>query len=267
MSMVIDGDLNEFTVIQLPDELTGALFGPDITRAYIGTREGLFSTKEDLELDRRGVNYDLRRQGESPMWTLTLRLTEGLDSDDPSDPGWEANLELPIEIAWRMTDERTQIDYREVGRFEKMMNNTLTSEQRRDLNKHLEELLAGIATSSPSWFPGHPSFALIQRLVLRFERGKNRAFMHLPVLVRDASFRKGAQYRAKIRAINSLYTSAELKALYPEIPQQIKDDMPGVGQWKVTMREWSFESGGQGRETLAFAWAEWNDPEDALEFV
>lgn len=267
--MVIDGDLNEFTVIQLPDELTGALFGPDITRVYIGTREGCLSTIADLELDRRGVSYDLRRQGESPMWTLALRLTQGLDSDDPSDPGWETNIEAPIEILWRLTDERTSVDYRNVGRFERMMDVDLTSDERRELNAHLEALLAGKATPSPTWFGDKPPdvLALIQRMEKRFERGKNTTFMHMPVMVRDASFRKEANYRAKIDAINTLYTSEDLQTLYPEIPTQIKDRMPTNGEWKVTMREWSVESNGQGRETLSFTWAEWNDPEDVLEFV
>jgi len=263
----IDGDLS--AAIQLPDELTGALFGPDISRAYIGTREALEAKGVELKLDQRGVSYNLSRQGESPMWSLVLQLTQGLESDDPSDPGWEANLELPIEIIWRMTDERTEIDYRKVGRFEKMMNNDLSSEERRDFNKLLEELLAGTATTYPSWIADKPPAVsdLIYRIAWRFERGKNTTFMALPVLARDASFRKGANYRSKINDLNRLYTSAVLKTTYPEIPQQIKDRMPNNGEWKVSRNEWDFESGGQGRESLLFVWSEWNDPEDTVDFT
>ena len=64
MSYVIDGDLSQ--AIQLPDELTGAVFGPDISRAYVGTETALKAKITELELDRRGVGYQLTRQGTHP---------------------------------------------------------------------------------------------------------------------------------------------------------------------------------------------------------
>src|SRR5262245_50507223 len=116
MSYVIDGDLSQ--VIWLPEEWNGAVFGPDITKVGFGTREACVAYITEQKLDERGVAYELTSVSGSPLWQLILRLTGALAGDNPSDPEWETNLEVPINIAWRLTAEFAEIDYRKVGRFE-----------------------------------------------------------------------------------------------------------------------------------------------------
>lgn len=261
MSYLIDGSLDP--VIQLPDRLTGAVFGPNVSRTYVGTRAGLVAKIVELNLDQRGVRYQLESVGESPLWHLVLDLTQNESTEDPGSPTYD--IEAPINIAWRLTQEMAEIDYRKQGRYQEPMQNDLTSEERKQLNAHLEKLLVGTPTTTPSFVIEITKFAEMNE---RFERGKATGEVYHPVLTRDAAFRPGANYRSKIDKINALYTSAEIIALYPgEIPAQFQERMPTNGYWKVTRNEWEIEASGQGQETIMFTWDEWQDPIDALEMT
>ena len=261
MSFVIDGSLDP--VLQLPDELTGAVFGPDITRAYVGTESGLKDKITELDLDHRGVSYELSRQGASPLWNLVLRLTQGEAADDPSSPGYPAAFELPINIIWRLTTEFGEIDYRKLGRYQQVLG-SLSDTHAKEFNALLESFISGKAIPSPTWIATDPGFTLLNELMIRFMRGKSTVHVHWPVLTRDASFRKGANYRSSIPSFNKLYTSAFLKTTYPEIPTAFKDGMPTNGLWKVTRCDWEVETSGQGTESIMWTWDEYHDPEDTL---
>src|SRR5262245_41027746 len=127
MSYIADGDVSQ--VIWDPDELTGAVFGPDVLRVGHGYRDVCLAWIGSQALDARGINYELTREGESPWWTLTLRLTQAEATE--SVPA--IDYELPINIVWRLTEEFGEIEYLKVGRYEQMMDG-LTSAQRRELN-------------------------------------------------------------------------------------------------------------------------------------
>jgi len=259
VSYVIDGDLS--VAIQLPDALTGAVFGPDVTRTYVGTREACIAKKDELALDARGVRYDIHSSGASPLWELTINFTGIEATEDPTDPGY--NPELPINIIWRLTTEFGDIDYRKLGRYQEVLA-SLSDTHAQEFNALLESFISGKAIPSPTWIATDPGFTLLNELMVRFMRGKSEVHVHWPVLTRDASFRKEANYRSAIPSFNVLYTSAAIIATYPEIPTAFQDGMPTNGTWKVTRCDWEVESSGQGNESIMWVWDEFHDPEDKL---
>jgi len=262
MSYVVDGSID--AALFVSKEESGAVFGPDVTETWQGSRAAVIAKREALQLDARGVAYEIARNGDSPLWNLVIRWTRAESDEDITHPDYDS--EAPVNIIWRLTAEFAEIDFRKMGRFQYMMDQELTSDERRDLNKLLEELLGGTATSSPAWIPDKPPLvqAKIQVLISRYERGKSTTHVHFPVLTRDASFRAGADYRASMTEINVLLTSAQLITRYPEIPQQFRDRMPSNGWWKITRNDWETESTGSGRESMMFTWDEWYDPEDNI---
>jgi len=262
MSFVVDGDLS--VAILFSKEETSSAFGPQITETWQGLHSAVLDKREELQLDARGASYEIRRDGDSPKWLLVIRWTQAESENDPSLPGYDP--ELPINIVWRLTNEFAEVDYRKMGGNQKILDDELSEAERKELNKYLEELLTGTTNPAPDWIGGKPSGTRISNVVQRFERGKSTTHVHHPVLTRDASFRKEANYRAKIDNINGLLTSDGVIALYPgEIPLQFRQRMPTNGLWKVTRNDWEIDiTTGQGQETVMFTWDEWHDDNDTL---